>query len=221
VSLHIYFQPRITDYKSSKANWNPDLLPLIQKRKHIFLLKNKPPLSYFVPTTCDDPTNLGDFCNASAKPCDVLKPCRNSGNCTNDSRRPHRYSCLCEPGYNGTNCEFDIRLCKSNTCLHNGTSVPDHSKWRFILFWAPAKNWIIQTFIVIVHEDIRVSTVNIWLTTVTIWHALIMASVDRNFSITNVNVYLALQDVNVKMCQQIFSFINMFQKVLHTLLSSS
>ncbi len=39
MSLHVYFQPRITDYKSGKANWNPDLLPLIQKRKHIFLLQ--------------------------------------------------------------------------------------------------------------------------------------------------------------------------------------
>ncbi len=82
-----------------------------------------PPLSHVVSHSCNDTSYIGDFCNISMKLCDVLKPCRNSGNCTNDPNILRSYSCMCKSGFDGTKCEYDIRLCASNTCLYNGMNL--------------------------------------------------------------------------------------------------
>lgn len=81
---------------------------------------NEPPPTYFVPPNCSNSSSIGSFCNISSQPCDIRKPCKNSGNCTNDPTRPQGYSCVCKSGFNGTKCESDIRPCQVNTCLHNG-----------------------------------------------------------------------------------------------------
>ncbi len=78
------------------------------------------PLLYFVPHSCNDSSYIGKSCNISMEPCDALKPCQNWGYCTNNPSLRNGYSCKCLPGFNGTNCEFDIQVCQSNTCLYNG-----------------------------------------------------------------------------------------------------
>ncbi|XP_071481953.1 uncharacterized protein [Diadema antillarum] len=45
-------------------------------------------------------------------------PCLNGGTCQDDV---NMYSCLCLPGYNGSNCQTDIDECDSNPCLNGGT----------------------------------------------------------------------------------------------------
>ena len=87
---------------------------------YVYFLLGEPPLPYFAPRICNDSSYISDSCNISMNPCDALKPCRNSGNCTNEPNITHDYSCECQLGFNGTICEYDIRLCKPNTCLYNG-----------------------------------------------------------------------------------------------------
>jgi len=119
-----------------------------------------------VPHICNDIHYIGDSCNISMELCGAFKPCENLGYCTNDPNLLYGYSCMYKPGFNGNNCEFDIRLCQSNTCLYNGNlSVGSQNKYSF-LFEVPERNWIIQIFIVIAHKDIRVFIVNFWLTIV-------------------------------------------------------
>jgi hypothetical protein len=81
---------------------------------------DKPPSSHFTPPNCSHSSFIGQFCNVSAEPCDIQKPCRNSDNCTNDPKTSHGYFCTCKSGFNGTNCEIDVRRCQPNTCLYNG-----------------------------------------------------------------------------------------------------
>ncbi len=78
------------------------------------------PTDYFVPSTCSNTSYIGSHCNISNSPCDMLKPCQNSGTCYNNDILFDGYICLCVSGFNGTQCELDYRLCKSNTCWNNG-----------------------------------------------------------------------------------------------------
>jgi hypothetical protein len=79
------------------------------------------PVSIFYPSTCSNPNQIGTNCNLPATPCDMLQPCQNTGTCNNTNTTLRGYTCLCVAGFNGTNCEIDIRPCKSNTCWNNGT----------------------------------------------------------------------------------------------------
>ncbi len=44
-------------------------------------------------------------------------PCLNGGTCQNFLGS---HACLCQPGFQGTNCELNIDDCKPNPCLNNG-----------------------------------------------------------------------------------------------------
>ncbi|XP_071514687.1 cubilin-like [Panulirus ornatus] len=46
------------------------------------------------------------------------QPCMNGGTC---NQFGNTYTCLCQPGYTGRNCEVDIDECASHPCLHGGT----------------------------------------------------------------------------------------------------
>jgi hypothetical protein len=50
----------------------------------------------------------------------MLKPCQNDGSCVNTNRTAVGYNCTCPDGFNGTECQFDNRPCKPNTCWNNG-----------------------------------------------------------------------------------------------------
>jgi len=78
------------------------------------------PSPSFVPRNCSNSSYIESSCNISMTPCDALKLCEHSGNCTNDPKFPFGYHCTCAPEFNGTNCEFKIGPCKSNTCLNDG-----------------------------------------------------------------------------------------------------
>ena len=74
----------------------------------------------FVPDNCNTPDQIGSFCNVSSTPCDMQKPCQNLGTCINNITIPQGYICACQSGFNGINCQFDIRPCKLTTCWNNG-----------------------------------------------------------------------------------------------------
>ncbi|CAF1040910.1 unnamed protein product [Adineta ricciae] len=74
---------------------------------------------FFTPT-CPNSSNIGIDCKLPGTSCAILNPCLNDGTCDNINDVPW-YSCLCPPGFNGTRCQFDHRLCKNGTCFNNGT----------------------------------------------------------------------------------------------------
>lgn len=67
--------------------------------------------------TCSMPI---DMCTVNAH--NANKPCLNGANCTNT--QPGQYSCSCQPGYNGTNCQNLIDYCSPNPC--NSQSCVSH-----------------------------------------------------------------------------------------------
>ncbi|CAF1313629.1 unnamed protein product [Adineta steineri] len=75
---------------------------------------------YFVPENCINFNYIGVSCNQTSNPCDMLRPCQNSGTCYSNISTFDRYSCLCANGFSGSNCQYDYRLCKSNKCWNNG-----------------------------------------------------------------------------------------------------
>ncbi|CAF1126051.1 unnamed protein product [Adineta steineri] len=78
------------------------------------------PVSYFVAPNCSDSNFIGLSCNISSQPCDIYKPCQNLGICTNNLTYPLGYTCFCQSGFSGTNCETNIQPCHLDTCLHDG-----------------------------------------------------------------------------------------------------
>ena len=78
----------------------------------------------FAPVACPNAMSIGANCNTSNAACDVLKPCLNSGICTNVKSNQHGYMCSCPPSFNGTHCELDYRPCKTDTCWNKGKTSP-------------------------------------------------------------------------------------------------
>jgi hypothetical protein len=87
-----------------------------------FLVQQSSPS--FVPLSCPNSTNIGLNCNVSNTPCDMLQPCENNGSCYNNDTISLGYRCSCPSGFNGTQCQFDYRPCKLNTCWHNSRHIP-------------------------------------------------------------------------------------------------
>ena len=54
--------------------------------------------------------------------CALFQPCRVSSTCQNNRTALHGFICLCQPGFNGTTCEIDRRLCPPNRCSNHGKS---------------------------------------------------------------------------------------------------
>ena len=79
------------------------------------------PKSYFHASACVNSTNIGASCSIPGTACATLSPCQNNGNCTNINAVQEGYVCACVPGFNGTQCQWDRRPCRSDTCLNNGT----------------------------------------------------------------------------------------------------
>ncbi|CAF0918198.1 unnamed protein product [Adineta steineri] len=77
----------------------------------------------FYPHACEDSTEIGSHCNVSNAPCNQLQPCLNNGTCYNNDTNVDRYFCLCLEGFNGTECQLDFRVCKSDTCFNDGTCL--------------------------------------------------------------------------------------------------
>ena len=56
------------------------------------------------------------------KPCNLLHPCLNMGNCTvnNNKNDSVGYSYLCKDGFIENECQTNLKLCQDKTCLNNG-----------------------------------------------------------------------------------------------------
>jgi hypothetical protein len=85
-----------------------------------FLAESSP--TFFVSKLCPSQYQIGPGCNTSSTPCDILKPCQNSGSCINNNNTLYKYICLCPSGFDGTECQIDNRPCKANSCWNNGIS---------------------------------------------------------------------------------------------------
>ena len=52
-------------------------------------------------------------------PCERLTPCQNGATCSNDGFGG--YSCTCQPGYEGENCDRERNECNPNPCQNGAT----------------------------------------------------------------------------------------------------
>ena len=51
--------------------------------------------------------------------CQRDAPCQNGATCTNDG--VGGYHCLCEPGWEGTDCDMEVNECAPGPCQNGGT----------------------------------------------------------------------------------------------------
>ncbi|XP_062974199.1 protein jagged-2 [Elgaria multicarinata webbii] len=73
-----------------------------------------------IPWECKCETNWGGLlCNKDLNYCGNHHPCVNGGTCMNTE--PDEYSCACQDGYSGKNCEIAEHACVSNPCANGGT----------------------------------------------------------------------------------------------------
>ncbi|XP_039217424.1 protein jagged-2 isoform X1 [Crotalus tigris] len=71
------------------------------------------------PWECKCETNWGGLlCNKDLNYCGNHHPCVNGGTCMNTE--PDEYSCACQDGYSGKNCEIAEHACVSNPCANGG-----------------------------------------------------------------------------------------------------
>ncbi|XP_078089694.1 delta-like protein 4 isoform X2 [Mustelus asterias] len=63
----------------------------------------------------------GLFCNQDLNYCTHNKPCMNNATCTNTGQGS--YTCTCQPGYIGKNCQSAICKCDSSPCSNGGTCM--------------------------------------------------------------------------------------------------
>ena len=78
------------------------------------------PASFF-PSTCPDRTKIGSTCQMSNALCDLTRPCQNSGVCRHtNSTGPVGYFCSCLSDFEGSQCQFDRRVCREGTCWNEG-----------------------------------------------------------------------------------------------------
>ncbi|TRZ01243.1 hypothetical protein DNTS_014817 [Danionella cerebrum] len=75
-------------------------------------------LPWITPATSANATVAGK-CTEDVNEC-TKNPCQNGGRCEN---RVGSYRCICQPGYNGINCQTNIDDCSSNPCRNGGTCV--------------------------------------------------------------------------------------------------
>ncbi|CAF3348066.1 unnamed protein product [Rotaria socialis] len=72
---------------------------------------------------CQNNSYIGTYCNITNDPCKISQPCENQGICYLNETHQFRYMCRCPIGYFGDRCEHDNRICKNNTCWHDGKCV--------------------------------------------------------------------------------------------------
>jgi len=110
---------RLTLSPTHKKNFSMKFIILLL----FIFLTDQSSSSYFVARECNDLDYVGESCNISMKPCDLLQSYPNMESCTDDPTLVGGYNLTCMPGFNGTDCEFDNRPCQFNTCLQKGASL--------------------------------------------------------------------------------------------------
>jgi hypothetical protein len=76
--------------------------------------------SHIIIPSCNGFTPSGLKCDKLNSPCEMLKPCENNASCTDDNTTSVGYVCSCLSYFNGTQCQYDHRPCKPDTCWNNG-----------------------------------------------------------------------------------------------------
>lgn len=146
--------------------------------------------------------------------CHWLKPCLNNGTCIDNIPASDGYYCSCPPGFNGTNCESNNRVCKPNTCYNNGMS--EHSLFLHWIWRLPfsLKASAIEDRLVHVQLAGLVPAVKQWSTIVPMLHVKIERFVDHYSSVIAVNVLVIaiLVDI-VKSLQRRLSSTKWFQSL--------
>ena len=71
----------------------------------------------------------GHFCDQDLNYCTNHKPCKNGATCHNTN--PGAYTCMCPPGFRGTNCEIRNHTCATDPCNNGGTCL-DTGNGRFV-----------------------------------------------------------------------------------------
>jgi hypothetical protein len=66
--------------------------------------------------TCASAAYIGPYCNITSDVCTMSQPCLNAATCFPNNTLPAGYSCNCQSGYTGYDCEYDNRACTENTC---------------------------------------------------------------------------------------------------------
>ena len=61
-------------------------------------------------------------------------PCTSNGVCQSNSNQGD-YTCICQPGYEGTNCETDKNECASQPCQNNANCI------RGVIHWTCWTGW--------------------------------------------------------------------------------
>lgn len=62
---------------------------------------------------------LSSFLPTDLNYCTNHKPCKNDASCTNTGQGS--YTCTCQPGFTGVNCETETNECDSNPCKNGGS----------------------------------------------------------------------------------------------------
>ena len=112
-------------------------MPDEEKIIHSSRLGSQPTPS-FQASTCVNSTNIGSNCSIPGTVCATLTPCQNDGNCTNINTVQKGYQCVCVPDFNGTQCQWDRRPCRSGTCLNNGAC---NASLQGVFTCACARGW--------------------------------------------------------------------------------
>ncbi|XP_042860326.1 basement membrane-specific heparan sulfate proteoglycan core protein-like isoform X47 [Penaeus japonicus] len=76
-----------------------------------------------------DSANVGQCGGASIAFCST-NPCLNSGQCSEDPGSAHGYSCSCQEGYSGHNCEFEPGVCTIvRPCKNGGACIGSRNEY--------------------------------------------------------------------------------------------
>ncbi|KAG5857588.1 hypothetical protein ANANG_G00021040 [Anguilla anguilla] len=78
--------------------------------------------------TCEQPGQCnckegwgGLLCDQDLNYCTHHKPCRNGATCMNTGQGS--YTCACQPGFTGVDCELEVRECDSKPCRNGGSCM--------------------------------------------------------------------------------------------------
>ncbi|XP_038050065.1 macrophage mannose receptor 1-like [Patiria miniata] len=104
--------------RAEYTNWGPGHVTVTGRR--VCANMQDSDLYWRVGSKCDDPVVCSVCKKPSTKlPCAASR-CLNGGNCVepgwNGGKEPSDFTCACQKGYSGKNCELDVDECKTASC---------------------------------------------------------------------------------------------------------
>ncbi|XP_048830577.1 delta-like protein 4 [Brienomyrus brachyistius] len=84
-----------------------------------------------LPNQCNCEEGWGGlFCDQDLNYCTHHKPCRNGATCMNTGQGS--YTCTCQPGFTGVNCELEVKECDSQPCRNGGRCMDLESGYHCV-----------------------------------------------------------------------------------------